>query len=342
MDNTPRTPLADAVVQPQPVEQPGPSTNGDLIIHATQLTKRFGEQTAVLDVTLDVPRGVIFGFIGPSGSGKTTTVRLFTGIAEPTSGELHVLGVRPDRFPSSLRERIGYMPQLFVLYPDLSVWENMSFVASLYGLGFGRAKRMRELLDFVELTDHRHKLARKLSGGMQRRLSLAATLIHDPDILFLDEPTAGIDPVLRAKFWDYFRDLRARGRTLFVTTQYVGEAAYCDQVGVMRDGQLIAVETPTGLRHRALGGELVDVRLRDQHLSGEQELRLRALPFVNADLRILGHQHLRVTVDQAASAIPQLMRWFEENRIEVEAIEEYQPPFDDVFVELIRREDVHA
>ncbi len=341
MNNTPGMLPDETVVQTEPVPPAITSTDGNALIHAQQLTKRFGEQTAVLDVNLDVPGGVIFGFIGPSGSGKTTTVRLFTGIAEPTSGELTVLGVRPDRFPSSLRERIGYMPQLFVLYPDLSVWENMSFVASLYGLGFGRAKRMRELLDFVELTEHRHKLARQLSGGMQRRLSLAATLIHDPEVLFLDEPTAGIDPVLRAKFWDYFRELRSRGRTLFVTTQYVGEAAYCDQVGVMRDGQLIAVETPTGLRHRALGGELVDVRLR-HHLSGDQELRLRALPFVGADLRVLGNQHLRVVVDQAASAIPQLLRWFEENQIEVEAIEEYQPPFDDVFVELIRRETVHA
>lgn len=341
MDYRPETPPANTVTQVEPLPAAAAPKEPDALIHAQQLSKRFGEQAAVLDVNLDVPGGVIFGFIGPSGSGKTTTVRLFTGIAEPTSGELTVFGVRPDRFPSSLRERIGYMPQLFVLYPDLSVWENMSFVASLYGLGYGRAKRMRELLDFVELTEHRHKLARRLSGGMQRRLSLAATLIHDPEVLFLDEPTAGIDPVLRAKFWDYFRELRSRGRTLFVTTQYVGEAAYCDQVGVMRDGQLIAVETPTGLRHRALGGELVDVRLR-QHLSGDQELRLRALPFVSADLRVLGNQHLRVVVDQAASAIPLLLRWFEENQIEVEAIEEYQPPFDDVFVELIRRETAHA
>ncbi len=338
MDNTPGISLADAPVQTNPVK---PAAERGVIIHAQQLTKRFGEQTAVLDVNLDVPRGVIFGFIGPSGSGKTTTIRLFTGIAKPTSGELNVFGVRPDRFPPVLRERIGYMPQLFVLYPDLSVWENLSFVASLYGMGFGRAKRMRELLDFVELTEHRHKLARQLSGGMQRRLSLAATLVHDPEVLFLDEPTAGIDPVLRAKLWDYFRDLRTRGRTLFVTTQYVGEAAYCDLVGVMRDGQLIAVETPMGLRHRALGGEFVDVRLR-QPLTGDQESRLRALPFVNADLRTLGHRHLRVTVDQADSAIPTLMRWFEENQVDVEGIEEYQPPFDDVFVELIRREAVHA
>ena len=311
------------------------------VIHTDGLTKHFGDEVAVQDVSLDIERGVIFGFIGPSGSGKTTTVRLLTGIAQPSSGALEVFGVRPDTFAPSLRKRIGYMPQLFVLYPDLSVWENMNFVASLYGLGFRRGKRMRELLDFVELTEHRHKLARKLSGGMQRRLSLAATLIHDPDVLFLDEPTAGIDPVLRAKFWDYFRELRSRGRTLFVTTQYVGEAAYCDRIGVMRDGRLLAVETPTGLRRLALGGEIVDVRLRS-HLTGEQEMRLRTLPFVREDLRILGHLHLRVVVEDASAAIPQLLRWFEENQIGVEAVDEYQPPFDDVFVELIRREDVHA
>src|SRR4029079_11244091 len=142
--------------------------------------------------------------------------------------------------------------------PQLSVWENLNFVASLYGMPLlGRGKRLNSLLDFVELSEHKRKLGTQLSGGMQRRLAVAAALVNDPILIFADEPTAGIDPVLRAKFWENFRALREQGRTLFVTTQYVGEAAYCDFVGVMRDGRLIEMDTPQNLRRKAQGGEVI-------------------------------------------------------------------------------------
>ncbi|MCI0396074.1 MAG: ABC transporter ATP-binding protein [Chloroflexi bacterium] len=210
---------------------------------------------AVDRINLIVPQGKIFGFIGPSGSGKTTTIRMMTGTYKPTAGEVHVLNVPPRAFGSSMRERIGYMPQLFVLYPELTVWENLNFTASLYGMFFRRSKRLKELLDFVELSEDRHKLVRNISGGMQRRLSLAATLAHNPEVLFLDEPTAGIDPILRRKFWDLFRELQGQGRTFFITTQYVSEAAYCGLVGVLVEGRLIALDTPEGLHRRAYGGD---------------------------------------------------------------------------------------
>src|SRR4029450_7987331 len=151
---------------------------------------------------LEVPEGAILGYIGPSGSGKTTTVRLLMGLYVPDSGEISVLGVPPVKFKRRERERIGYLPQLFVLYPALT------------GVPFLRPKRLNELLDLVELREDKHKLVRNISGGMQRRLSLAATLIHDPDLLFLDEPTAGIDPILRRKFWDYYKVLQSKGHTL--------------------------------------------------------------------------------------------------------------------------------
>src|ERR1041384_4072758 len=168
-----------------------------MVIKARELTKVFGGEVAVNAISMDVPEGAIFGFIGPSGSGKTTTVRLLMGLYEPDSGEVSVLGARPSRFTRSDRERIGYLPQLFVLYPDLTIWENMNFAASLYGVPFLRSRRLNQLLELVELKEDKHKLVRNTSGGMQRRLSLAATLIHDPDLIFLDEPTAGIDPILR-------------------------------------------------------------------------------------------------------------------------------------------------
>src|SRR5512141_616528 len=206
--------------------QPEPGQAKDSVISVQHLTKKFGDEAAVQDVTFDVPRASIFGFIGPSGSGKTTTVRLLTGVYTPTEGQVTVLDRSPVRFSQGDRARLGYMPQLFVLYPNLTVWENLNFAASLYGMGLFRGKRLKEALTFVELYEHRSKLARDISGGMLRRLSLASTLVHDPQLIFLDEPTAGIDPVLRRKFWGHFRTLQARQRTLFITTQYVGEAAY--------------------------------------------------------------------------------------------------------------------
>ena len=227
---------------------------------AKHLTKTFGEDTAVQDISFEVPRSSIFGFIGPSGSGKTTTVRLLTGVYTPTSGEVTVFDRNPASFTQGERARLGYMPQLFVMYPNLSVWENVNFAASLYGMSLFHRKRVEEVLTFVELFEHRSKLARNISGGMQRRLSLASTLVHDPQLLFLDEPTAGIDPVLRYKFWEHFRELKDQGRTIFITTQYVSEADNCDLVGVQNNGKLMLVDTPQGIRHHAYGGDMVDLR----------------------------------------------------------------------------------
>lgn len=201
-------------------------TDPSMAIVTKDLTKEFAGVAAVSEVSLALPKGKIFGFIGPSGCGKTTTVRLMVGTYKPTSGEVTVLGRAPREFRRQERESIGYMPQQFVLYPDLTVRQNLNFAASLYGLGW-RERRARQaaMLDLVELTEHAHKIAQNISGGMQRRLSLASTMMHDPELLFLDEPTAGVDPVLRNKFWDYFRALQERGHTLFITTQYVNEAA---------------------------------------------------------------------------------------------------------------------
>jgi ABC-2 type transport system ATP-binding protein len=225
-----------------------------------------------------------------------------------------------------------------VLYPNLTVWENLNFAASIYGMNLGRKSRLNQILDFVELTEHKNKLARDTSGGMQRRLSLASTLVHRPDLIFLDEPTAGIDPVLRRKFWEHFKQLQSDGRTLFITTQYVNEASYCDLVGVMVNGKLLVVDTPEGLRHRAFGGEMVDMRTAEA-LDYRYEYMLDELPFVRGPIVRTGPKSLRITVDDTATAIPDLMEWSRNQNISVEALEEYQPPFDDVFVELVQREE---
>ena len=323
--------------QAAPAAPARPAQQSPVIIRTENLSKQFGEQFAVKDVSFQLPRGSIFGFIGPSGSGKTTTLRLLTGIYQPTEGAVRVLDRNPTQFKRKDRERIGYLPQLFVLYPDLSVQENMSFAASVYGVGMRtRRKRIRQLLDFVELYEHRRKLVKQISGGMQRRLSLAATLIHSPELLFLDEPTAGIDPVLRRKFWDYFQELQNNGVTLFITTQYVGEAAYCDFVGVMADGRLLMVDTPEGLRKSAYSGEMVNLQAKER-IDYHHVRSLREQPYVVGDLLRINENYLRITVDEASTAMPALLNWADREDITIESIEEYLPPFDDVFVKLIQR-----
>jgi ABC-2 type transport system ATP-binding protein len=313
----------------------------DSVISVRHLTKKFGDEAVVQDISFEVPRASIFGFIGPSGSGKTTTVRLLTGVYIPTSGEVTVLDRSPDKFSQGDRARLGYMPQLFVLYPNLTVWENLNFAASLYGMGLFRRKRLKEALEFVELYEHRSKLARNISGGMLRRLSLASTLVHDPQLLFLDEPTAGIDPVLRRKFWDHFGELKNQGRTIFITTQYVSEADNCDLVGVQNNGKLLLVDTPRGVRHHAYGGDMIDFRTI-QPFDFQAEALLRSLSFVRAKTIRTGPDSMRIIVDQASTATPELMTWAQHQNIQVQAVEEYTPSFEDVFVELVRPEVKHG
>jgi ABC-2 type transport system ATP-binding protein len=307
------------------------------IVETQDLTKKFGKDIAVESLNMQVPRGTIFGFVGPSGCGKTTTVRLLTGFYQPTSGTLNVLGKNPADFSESDRGKIGYLIQQFVLYPDLTVWENLNFVASFYGVGLFRGKRLNKLLDFVELRGDKHKLARDLSGGMKRRLSLATTLVHNPELLFLDEPTAGIDPILRQKFWDYFKQLQADGHSLFITTQYVGEAAFCDLVGVMYGGKLLMIETPDGLRRKAYGGDMIGIRTNEE-LRFEHRQQLESLPFVRGKTKIISDQEIEVIVDDAKTAVATLLEWSQAQKLTVAMMEQKSPSFDDVFIRLIEKE----
>jgi ABC-2 type transport system ATP-binding protein len=308
---------------------------GEAVVIARDVTKQYGGLNAVEELSLDVPPQSIFGFIGPSGSGKTTTIRLLTGVARPTAGEVFVLGQPPSTFTPAERARVGYLPQLSVLFPTMSLRENLQFVASLYGMPLRRAAKLREVLELVELWDHRSKRLRDASGGMQRRLALAAALVHDPDLVFLDEPTAGIDPVLRKKLWERFRELREEGRTLFVTTQYVGEAEYCDFVAVVAEGRILAADTPEGLRRRAFGGALLEVRT-GQPLSEPVLAELRDLPEVSqAPQASSDGLAVRLVVDDAARAIPRVTELLDRHGIVADAVQEERPPFDDVFVRLV-------
>ncbi|HEX8731716.1 MAG TPA: ABC transporter ATP-binding protein [Ktedonobacterales bacterium] len=225
-------------------------------VSVRHLVKRFGRLAALDDVTFDVVAGETFGLIGPNGSGKTTLIRLLLGMAAPTSGEVVVLGRRmPDRRAA---RQIGYMTQASALYADLNVRENLAFFGSLYGLaGKALAQRITETLALVDLSDRRDTTVGQLSGGMRQRLSLAIALIHQPRLLFLDEPTVGIDPELRLQFWDYFATLNQQGVTILVSTHHLDEARRCNRLALLRFGKLLALDAPDALL-RASGREDFD------------------------------------------------------------------------------------
>jgi ABC-2 type transport system ATP-binding protein len=281
-----------------------------------------------------VPVGTILGVIGPSGAGKTTTVRMLTGALGPTEGTVRVLGEDPIRFRRKTRERIGYMPQLFTLYPDLTARENVDFVASLFGILWRtRHRRTREVLQLVDLWDARGRRAGQLSGGMQRRLELACALVHNPSLLFLDEPTAGIDPLLRGRIWEELHRLRDEGRTLIVTTQYVNEAESCDTVALISGGRLIALAPPEELRRSAIGGDVIEVET-----SGPFDAaRLRDLPTVR-DVEQHDDRHLRVVVDDAGEALPEVVEAVRQHGGDVASASEARPSFDTVFATLVERD----
>ncbi len=240
----------------------------DPVVEAKGVFRTFPGDRGVRDLDLTIPAGKIFGLVGPSGAGKTTTVRLLLGTDAPESGELTVLGRSPSEFTREDRRDIGYLPQQSSLYPELSVRHNLNLMASLYGMPWrGRywpggkrrdaaRQRVADVLDFVDLTDRQKVKLGDASGGEQRRLGLAAALIHQPHLLILDEPTAGIDPVLRRRIWERLRTLNDDGTSLVVTTQYVEEAAHCDLVAFLVAGRIAVVDTPDGLRERAFGDYL--------------------------------------------------------------------------------------
>jgi ABC-2 type transport system ATP-binding protein len=317
------------------------NTTNDPIIQAKHVDLVFSAATGVFDLTFQVAAGSIFGLIGPSGCGKTTTVRLLNGVFKPFRGNLNVLGHPPHSWNASFRNRIGYMPQKFVLHPNLTAWENLMFAASIYGMPwFKRRKRLEEVLAFVELDEARNRLSRHLSGGMQRRLGLACALVHKPDLLFADEPTAGIDPILRGKFWQHFHQLRDQGYTLFVTTQYIGEVSHCDKIGVMREGYLLYLDTPAGLRRRALGGEIIQMIVDEEHVN-ETAAILKKEPIVKRVYSLVEEPGvLRVHVEDAARAMPILINVFMHHPyIVIRQIEEHYPPFDDIFITLMKQFD---
>jgi ABC-2 type transport system ATP-binding protein len=234
--------------------------DGGSAISVSRLTKKFGELTAVDDVSFDIGRGTIFGFLGPNGSGKSTTIRMICGVLHPTAGTISVMGYDAVKETEAVRHEIGYMSQRFSLYEDLTVAENLEFYATVYGLPKAvRMRRTAELLVMANLEGKEKALAGTLSGGWKQRLALGCSLIHKPKLLILDEPTAGVDPVSRRVFWQLIHQLPAQGITVLVTTHYMDEAESCDFTGFIFNGKLMALDTPAALREKEGARTLEDV-----------------------------------------------------------------------------------
>lgn len=302
------------------------------VVQTSALTKRFGSLVAVDHIDLAVEAGEIFGFLGPNGAGKTTTVRILCGLMAPTSGNATVVGYDVVKESEEVKQRIGYMPQAYGLYDDLTVEENLAFFGSVYRVPPDeRRKRAEEILELVRLEEFRKQYAGQLSGGMKRRLSLAVSLIHNPELLILDEPTAGIDPPLRRIFWEYFRQLNGRGVTFFINTHYMDEAELCDRLALLSYGRLVAVGSPTELKRKAIGGERVELVTADSSLA---DTILKDAELVR-DIEI-SNGAIRLIVDEAASAIPKLTSLLRGHGVEVLQIRQLQPSLEDVFIKLVQ------
>lgn len=302
--------------------------------------KEFDERWIVHDLDIEIPAGTIVGFIGPSGCGKTTAVRLATGVYRPSAGSVTVLGRQPTELRTSERVSIGYLPQQPVLFDELSVWANLRYHAALNGIGRRRRRRLDDVLDLVELAGEERKRVREISGGMQRRLALAAALAHEPPIAILDEPTAGIDPILRRKFWEHFRAMRDDGRTVVVTTQHVDEAIHCDRIVVLSEGAVVDIGTPPELRRRAFGGDRHDVTLNSIADQATVD-RIGDLAGVD-DVAVTGPRTVRVVVSDTSVGADELCAALASTGVDVSETRQPDTDWNEIFIELMGRRGAAA
>lgn len=295
-------------------------------VEVKNLSVQFGDFFAVKNITFDVKKGEIFGFLGANGAGKTTTIKVLCGVQRPTSGEVCVNGESYEDI-TALKGQIGYMSQKFTLYDDLTVYENFSFNSSLRKLDRSFfQKRIKELLDFIGFEYPLHALVADLPGGIKQQVSLVVSMLHDPEVIFLDEPTAGVTPYYRNKFWDLIRTLSKKGKTVFVTTHYMDEAEYCDRIALMRTGEIIALDTPKNLKKKVFPEKLLEISNLDKANNVIEQLKedkniLSLLPF--------GSRYHLILKDLAAH------KEFQLKYSHIFNVKEIEPNLEDVFVRLV-------
>ncbi len=310
----------------------------DSAVSTRSLVKRFGAFVAVDHVTLDVAKGEIFGFLGPNGAGKSTTIRILCGLLEPTEGTATVGGLDVATQSELVKQNIGYMSQRFSLYDDLTVEENIDFFSGIYDVpDHKRAPRKDYVLKMAGLEHRRNSLTRLLSGGWKQRLALGCAILHEPPILFLDEPTSGVDPIARRQFWDLIYQLSAAGHTVFVSTHYMDEAEYCHRIALMYRGKVIALGTPEYLKQSLESHHILYVETSDILDSMKA---IEKLPGVS-DVAVFGGG-LHVTVENAEAESPLIRNALDQAGITILQMERINPSMEDVFVAMIEKEERNA
>ena len=314
---------------------PAETSTSQYAVTVENLEKSFGNFQAVNKVSFQVKRGEIFGFLGPNGAGKSTTIRMLCGIIAPTGGKADVIGFDVFREAELIKAHIGYMSQKFSLYEDLTVEENIDFYSGIYQIPAAEKQRRKEwVVKMAGLDGHRDSLTAVLAGGWRQRLALGCALLHNPPVIFLDEPTSGVDPISRCNFWDLIYRLAADGVTVFVTTHYMDEAEYCDRLAMIYRGELVAIGTPEELKARYMSADILNLECPDpftmlQTISKVQEVREAAL---------FG-RGLHISVADARAAIPVIAAALKEQGSVYTKLEKIRPSLEDVFVSIIEARD---
>jgi len=303
---------------------------------AENLTKRFGDFTAVDHVTFQIHSGEIFGWLGPNGAGKTTTIRMLLGLIQPSEGTLSVLGFDPVTQKKAMQAKVGYMSQLFTLYNDLTAIENIRFYGKVYGLSPEElAQRQKEIIEMAGLKGRENTVTSTLSGGWKQRLALGCAIVHNPKVIFLDEPTAGVDPISRREFWGLIYSMSKKGTTVLVTTHYMDEAELCQRVGFINLGRLVAIGTPEELKLNRMEGQVLEVESADSDRAMrilKEAQRSKSMPF--EEVALYGAQ-IHVVVPNAEKYRVPVKRLLEKEKIKVIGVEKIVPTLEDVFISTI-------
>jgi len=310
---------------------------GDYPIVVNNLTKRFGDFTAVDHVSFKVERGEVFGWLGPNGAGKTTTIRMLLGLLKHTEGTCSVLGYDPKTEAKVMQAHVGYMSQLFTLYNDLTARENIRFYGQAYGLSREKLKtRQAEILDMAGLVGRENELTHNLSGGWKQRLALGCAIVHEPKVLFLDEPTAGVDPISRRDFWGLIYAMAKKGVTILVTTHYMDEAELCQRVGFISEGRLVAIDTPEQLKVDQMRGQVLEINTPDSDLAMRVLRAAQSSGRLDCDEVALYGAQIHIVVPDAAASKQAIVDLLESKGAKVDSIAWIAPTLEDVFISSVR------